>query len=208
MIPEVAKENLADFIDVFCEKNYFSTEETKNIIQAGQKHGMRSKIHVNQFNIIGGVKLGVEENSISVDHLENINDEEIKMLAKSNTIATLLPGCSFFLNINYANAKKMIKENVKVALATDYNPGSSPTNNMNFILALSCIKMGMSPEQAIIASTINSAYAMDVGNITGSINKGKKANLIITKEIPSYKYIPYSFSENLISKVLINGKII
>ena len=208
MIPEVAKENLADFIDVFCEKNYFSTEETKKIIKAGEKYGMISKIHVNQFNVIGGVKLGVEENSISVDHLENITDEEIKLLSQSNTIATLLPGCSFFLNIKYANAKKMIKENVKIALSTDYNPGSSPTHNMNFIVSLACIKMGITPEQAIIASTINSAHAMGVGQITGSIKKGKKANLIITKDIPSYKYIPYSFSENIINKVLINGKTI
>ena len=208
MLPKINNESLADFIDVFCEKNYFSTEETKKIIKAGEKYGMISKIHVNQFNIIGGVKLGLEENSISVDHLENITNEEIKLLSQSNTIATLLPGCSFFLNIKYANAKKMIKENVKIALSTDYNPGSSPTNNMNFIVSLACIKMGITPEQAIIASTINSAYAMGVGQITGSIKKGKKANLIITKDIPSYKYIPYSFSENIINKVLINGKTI
>jgi imidazolonepropionase len=206
MLPKVAEEKLADFIDVFCETNYFSPEETDEIINAGAQYGLIPKIHVNQFTAIGGIKIAVKNNALSVDHLEVMTEEDVNLLKNSNTIPTLLPSCSFFLNIPYAPARKLINEGLPVALATDYNPGSTPSGNIPFVLSLACIKMKMTPEEAINAVTINSAYAMKSENETGSITPGKKANVFISKEIPSFAYLPYSFGSNLIDTVIINGK--
>jgi imidazolonepropionase len=205
MLPQVAEEKLADFIDVFCETN-FSPEETDEIINAGAQYGLIPKIHVNQFTAIGGIKTAVKNNALSVDHLEVMTEEDVSLLKNSNTIPTLLPSCSFFLNIPYAPARKLINEGLPVALATDYNPGSTPSGNIPFVLSLACIKMKMTPEEAINAVTINSAYAMKSENETGSITPGKKANVFISKEIPSFAYLPYSFGSNLIDTVIINGK--
>lgn len=207
MIPQVTEEGLAEYIDVFCEKGYYSLEETEQILKAGVDAGLKPKIHVNQFNAFGGVALGVNYGALSVDHLEEMNEDDYKVLKNSNTIATALPSCSFFLNIPYAPVKKMIDEDIPVALATDFNPGSTPSGNMSFILSLACIKQKLTPAEAINAMTINAAFAMEVEEECGSIALGKKANLIITKKIPSLDYLPYSFGENCIDQVLINGKI-
>jgi imidazolonepropionase len=206
MIPAIAKENLADYIDVFCEKVAFSAEETREIIQAGKTHGLKAKIHTNQFNSMGGIEVCVEEGAISVDHLEVMTQEEISVLSKSNTIGTLLPSAPFFLNDPYQDARTMIDHGVAVALATDYNPGSSPSPNMNFSIALACIKLKMSPLEAINAATINAAYALELEEEVGSISKGKRANFILTEEIESESFIPYSFGRAPIDKVFINGK--
>ena len=208
MLPQIDREQLADYIDIFCEKGYFDLDDTKQIIEAGKKYHMPSKIHVNQFNTFGGVALAVQHNALSVDHLEEMNDEDINILKGSNTMPVALPSCSYFLSIPYSPARKMIDAGLPLALATDYNPGSTPSGNMNFVVSTACIKMKMTPEEAINAATINGAYAMGIEKQYGSITRGKKANLIITKQIPSYYYLPYSFGENNIETVIINGQII
>ena len=208
MLPTVAKENLADYVDIFCEKGYFSVEDTKRLLKAANKYGIQAKTHVNQFNSIGGVEASVKLGALSVDHLEEMKEEDFVSLENSECMPTILPSCSFFLGIPYGPATKMIERRLPVALATDYNPGSSPSGNMNLVASLGCIQMKMTPEQVINATTINTAYAMGVEKELGSICIGKKANLFITKEIPSYSYLSYSFGENLINKVIINGKII
>ena len=206
MIPEIAKEKLADYIDVFCEKGYFTTTETDLILKAGIKYGLIPKIHVNQFNSIGGVKLGVDNNALSVDHLEVLTDEDLNILSKSDTMPVALPSCSFFLGIPYTNARKLIDANIPMAVASDYNPGSSPSGNMNFVVSLACIKMRMTPEEAINAATINAAHALNLSDKIGSISKGKMANFIITKPIKSYSSIPYAFADNCIEEVYLAGK--
>ena len=207
MLPIVAKENLADYVDIFCEKGYFSVEDTKRLLKAANKYGIQAKTHVNQFNSIGGVEASVKLGALSVDHLEEMKEEDFISLENSECMPTILPSCSFFLGIPYGPATKMIERRLPVALATDYNPGSSPSGNMNLVASLGCTQMKMTPEQVINATTINTAYAMGVEKELGSICVGKKANLFITKEIPSYSYLSYSFGENLINKVIINGKI-
>ncbi len=206
MIPKVAKEQLAEYIDVFCEKGYFSLEDTQRILTAGKTYGLIPKIHVNQFNAFGGVALGVYHNALSVDHLELLNPEDIEVLKNSNTMPVALPSCSYFLSIPYTPARQLIEAGLPVALATDYNPGSTPSGNMNFVVSTACIKMKLTPEEAINAATINGAYAMGISTMYGSITRGKKANVIITKPINSYYNLPYAFGDNLIDEVIINGK--
>jgi imidazolonepropionase len=206
MLPIVAKEGLADFVDIFCEDGYFTVEDTKNLLTAANKLGLQSKTHVNQFNAIGGVKASVDLGALSVDHLEEMAEEDYEALKGSNCMPTILPSCSFFLRIPYGPAKRMIEEGLPVALATDYNPGSTPSGNMNFVASLGCIQLKMTPEEVINATTINTAYAMGIEKDLGSVCVGKKANLFITKPIPSYAYLPYSFGHNVIDKVMINGK--
>jgi len=208
IIPEVAKQNLADFCDVFCERNYFTEQETIAILEQGNKYGLRAKVHANQLSKSGGVQAGVNCNAISVDHLEFVEKEEIELLKSSNTIPTILPGAAFFLQLPLPPAKQMIKAGLPVAIATDFNPGSSPTSNMNQMISFMCIQYGITPEQAIHAATINGAAAMDLSKEVGSISPGKKANLIITKPCDNYLQIPYNFGNNLIESVMINGKII
>lgn len=208
MLPKIANEKLADYIDVFCEKGYFSLEDTDAILSAGKQYGLIPKIHVNQFNAFGGVAMGVKYNALSVDHLEELTQDDINALNRSETMPVALPSCSFFLGIPYTPARQIIDSGLPLALATDYNPGSTPSGNMNFVVSTACIKMKITPEEAINAATLNGAYAMGISNEYGSITKGKKANLIITKEIPSYNYLPYAFGENNIETVIINGKII
>ncbi|RZK20129.1 MAG: imidazolonepropionase [Pedobacter sp.] len=207
MLPKIANDNLADYIDVFCEKGFFSVEETDQILKAGAKFGLKPKIHANQLSVSGAVEVGIENNAVSVDHLEETNQQTISSLKTSNTIATLLPSCSFYLGIPFANAKSLIAENVPVALATDYNPGSTPSGNMNFVVSLACIKLKMQPEQAINAATLNGAAAMEISNNFGSIAIGKKANLFITKPMPSVAYLPYSFGETQVETIILNGEI-
>lgn len=208
MLPKIAEENLADYVDVFCEKGYFSLEDTERIMEAGKQYHLTSKIHVNQFNAFGGIALSVNHNALSVDHLEELNDDDIAALKGSVTMPVALPSCSYFLSIPYTPGRKIIDAGLPLALASDYNPGSTPSGNMNFVVSTACIKMRLTPEEAINAATINGAYAMGISNAYGSITKGKKANLIITKQVPSYNYLPYSFGENLIENVIINGKLI
>jgi len=208
MIPKIANENLAEFIDVFCEEGYFSVKQTDKILTAGTKYGLVPKIHVNQFTIMGGVQIGVKHNALSVDHLEIIDTNDIVSLVGSNTMPIALPSCSYFLGIPYMPARQLIDSGLSLALASDYNPGSTPSGNMNFVVSTACIKMKMTPEEAINAATINGAYAMNLSETHGSITKGKKANLIITKAIPSYGFLPYAFGSNLIDEVIINGKIV
>jgi imidazolonepropionase len=208
MLPKIAKEQLADYIDVFCEKGYFSLDDTDRILSAGKKYGLVPKIHVNQFNAFGGVALGVKHKALSVDHLEELNDNDINALKNSDTIPVALPSCSYFLSIPYTPARQIIDAGLPLALATDYNPGSTPSGNMNFVVSTACIKMKMTPEEAINAATINGAYAMGISEICGTITKGKKANLIITKDIPSYNYLPYTFGDNHIDSVIIDGEFI
>jgi len=207
ILPEIAKNNLADYVDVFCESGYFSVEETERIMQAGIEFGLKPKIHVNQFNSIGGIQAGVRFKALSVDHLEIMNPEDIEALKETETMPVALPSCSYFLSIPYTPAREMIKAGLPLALATDFNPGSTPSGNMNFVVATACIKMKMTPEEAINAATINGAYAMGLSETHGSITKGKKANLIITKPISSYYQIPYAFGSNLIEDVLLEGEI-
>ncbi len=206
MLPKIAEENLAEFIDVFCEDGYFSTQQTDRILTAGKKYGLTPKIHVNQFTIMGGVQIGIKHNALSVDHLEVLDTNDIIALKNGNTMPVALPSCSYFLGIPYTPARQIIDAGLPLALATDYNPGSTPSGNMNFIVSTACIKMKMTPEEAINAATINGAYAMNLSNTHGSITKGKKANLIITKQIPSYNFLPYAFGSNLIDTVFIDGK--
>jgi len=206
MLPKVAAEKLADYVDIFCEEGYFTVADTKRLLEAANKFGIKGKTHVNQFNAIGGVKASVDLDALSVDHLEEMADEDYEALKGSNCMPTILPSCSFFLGIPYGPAKEMMKKGLPVALATDYNPGSTPSGNMNFVASLGCIQMKMTPEEVINATTINTAYAMGVEKELGSICIGKKANLFITKPIPSYAYLPYSFGHNVIDKVMINGK--
>ncbi|MCH4552508.1 imidazolonepropionase [Aestuariibaculum lutulentum] len=205
LMPKIAEEGLAEFVDIFCEEGYFSVEDTEFIMEAGKKHGLISKIHVNQFTSIGGVQAGVKHEALSVDHLEEMKDEDIEALKGSKTMPVALPGCSFFLSIPYTPGRKMIDAGLPLALATDYNPGSSPSGNMNFAVSAACIKMKLTPEEAINAATINGAYAMGLQDTVGSITVGKEANLILTKPINSYNFIPYSFGENQIESVYIKG---
>lgn len=206
MLPQIAKEGLADYIDVFCEKGYFNIEETETILKAGKQYGLIPKIHVNQFNSFGGVALGVKYNALSVDHLEVLNADDINSLKGSETMPVALPSCSYFLGIPYTPARTLIDAGLPLALASDYNPGSTPSGNMNFVVSTACIKMKMTPEEAINAATINGAYAMGLANKVGSITKGKKANIMITKVIPSFYYLPYAFGDNHLDTVIINGK--
>jgi imidazolonepropionase len=208
MLPEISKNNLADYVDVFCESGYFSVEETEKIMEAGLAFGLKPKIHVNQFNSIGGIQAGIKFNALSVDHLEIMNPEDIQALKDTETMPVALPSCSYFLSIPYTPAREMIKAGLPLALATDFNPGSTPSGNMNFVVATACIKMKMTPEEAINAATINGAYAMGLSETHGSITKGKKANLILTKPISSYYQIPYAFGSNLIESVFVEGEIL
>jgi len=208
MLPIIGKEQLADYIDVFCENGFFNVEEMERICNEGKKYGLLPKLHINQLNSIGGIQSAIKMDAVSVDHLETMTDKDIVDLSQSNTIGTLLPSAAFFLRMPYQPARELIDSNCAVALASDYNPGSSPSGNMNFIVALSCIQMKMLPEEAINASTINAAYAMQVQDKLGSITVGKLANLILTNPIPSIAYLPYSFGSNLIDKVIIKGEIV
>ncbi len=208
MIPAIAKEKLADYIDVFCESGYFSVSETDQILKAGIAYGLQPKIHVNQFNAIGGVAVGVQNKALSVDHLEIMSQEDIEVLQNTDTMPVALPSCSYFLSIPYTPAREIMSAGLPLALATDFNPGSTPSGNMNFVVATACIKMKMTPEEAINAATINGAYAMGISKTHGSITVGKKANLIITKPIPSFYQLPYAFGSNLIDQVILNGKLV
>jgi imidazolonepropionase len=208
MLPVIAKEKLADYIDVFCETGFFSPEETAMICKAGMRYGLKPKIHANQLNLSGGVETGVKLGALSVDHLETMDDAAIKTLAGSGTIGTLLPTAAFFLQMPFQPARKLIDASCAIAVASDYNPGSSPSGNMNLVVAMSCIQMKMLPEEAINAATINGAYAMELQQEAGSITVGKKANLIFTKPISSLSYLPYSFGTNLIDKVMIKGEFV
>lgn len=206
MLPVIAKEGLADFIDVFCEDGFFSKEETIRICQAGASMGLKAKIHANQLNLSGGVEAGIQVNAISVDHLETMDDSTIAALAASNTIGTLLPTAAYFLRMGYQPARALIEAGAAIALASDFNPGSSPSGNMNTVVSMACIQMKMLPEEAINAATLNGAFAMELEAEMGSITKGKRANLIFTKPIPSLAYLPYAFGSNLIEKVMVSGK--
>ena len=205
MLPVIAAEELADYIDVFCETGFFSPEEMETICKAGAGYGLKPKLHVNQLNSIGGIESAIKLKAVSVDHLETMTVDDIERISKSGSIGTLLPTAAFFLRMQYQPARQLIDAGCAVALATDYNPGSSPSGNMNLVVALSCIQMKMLPEEAINAATINGAYAMEVQDQAGSITIGKKANLIFTKPVPSLAYLPYSFGTNLIDKVMMNG---
>jgi len=208
MIPVVASEDLADFIDVFCDKGFFTVEDTERILMAGMKHGLIAKLHANELDYSGGIQTGVKYNALSVDHLEFTGDEEIACLTGSETMPTLLPGSAFFLGMPDPPVRKMINAGLAVALASDYNPGSSPSGNMKLIMSLGCIKLRMLPEEVINAVTINTAYAMGISGTHGSIARGKVANVFITKEIPSYEYMPYAFGSNLIETIILRGKIL
>ena len=207
MIPQISKEELADYIDVFCDKGFFTVDQTEKILKTGLNYGLKGKIHANELAYSGGIQVGVKMGAISVDHLEFTSDKEINCLKESKTIPTLLPSTAFFLGLDYPPARKMIDSGLPIALASDYNPGSSPSGNIEFIFSLACIKLKMNPEEVINALTINGAHAMELQNEFGSIEKGKKANLIITKKIPSIAFIPYSFGKSLINKVIIEGKL-
>ena len=206
MLPLVAREKLADYIDVFCEAGFFSGEETGRIIEAGKRAGLKPRIHANQLSLSGGVEVGVKAGAVSVDHLETMNRETIDLLAQSGTIGTLLPTAAFFLRMPFQPAREIIDAGAAVALASDYNPGSSPSGNMNLVVSFACAGMRMTPEEAINAATINGAFAMEISGEHGSIAAGKKANLILTKPIPSLAYIPYAFGSNHIERVMINGE--
>ena len=206
MLPRISEDRLADFIDVFCEIGYFNLKDTQRILAAGKKYGLISKVHVNQFNSIGGVKVSVNNDALTVDHLEVLTDDDLKSLKNSKTMPVALPTCSYFLSIPYTPARKIIDSDLPLAIATDYNPGSSPSGNMNFVVATACIKMKMTPEEAINAATINGAFAMNLSNKVGSISIGKLANFFITKEIPSYGFIPYNFGDSVIDTVYLNGQ--
>jgi imidazolonepropionase len=208
MLPAVAAEGLADYIDVFCEKGFFSYGDTIRICEAGAKYGLKAKIHANQLNLSGGVQAGVKTGAVSVDHLETMDDETINLLASSDTIGTLLPTAAFFLRMAYQPARQLIDAGCAVALASDFNPGSSPSGNMNFVVALSCIQMKMLPAEAINAATINGAFAMESQTEVGSLTPGKRANLIITRPMPSLEYFPYAFGTNLVEKVMLSGNFI
>ena len=208
MIPRVAAEKLAAYIDVFCERGFFTVEDTERILIAGMKYGLRPKIHANEMYCSGGVQVGVKYNALSVDHLEYTGDAEIECLLDSETMPTILPGAAFFLGMDYAPVRKMIGAGLAVAMASDFNPGSSPSGNMQFILSMACIKYRMLPEEAINAVTINSAYAMGLSEDYGSIAVGKKANMFITKPIPSYEFMPYAYGSNKVETALLNGEMV
>jgi len=208
MLPLVAAEELADYIDVFCDKGFFTEEETERMLMAGMKHGMRGKIHANELANSGGIQVGVKYNALSVDHLEFTGPEEIKCLLDSETMPTILPGAAFFLGMEYPPVRKMIDAGLPVALASDYNPGSSPSGDMKFIMSLGCVIMKMTPEEVINATTINSAYAMGVSDVVGSIARGKIANVFITKPIPTIEFMPYAYTAKLVDTVILKGKII
>lgn len=208
MIPMIASEGLADFIDVFCDRGFFTVEETERMLMAGIKYGLRPKIHANELDFSGGIQVGVKYNALSVDHLEFTGNEEIELLLASETMPTALPGASFFLGMPWAPVRKMIDAGLPIALASDFNPGSSPSGNMQLILSMGCIKYRMTPEEAINATTLNGAYAMGLSEELGSISIGKKANLFITKKIPSYAYMPYAYGSNKVETTILNGKIV
>jgi imidazolonepropionase len=208
MIPMVAAEDLADYIDVFCDKGFFTVEETDKMLMAGMKHGLRPKIHANELDYSGGIQVGVKYNALSVDHLEYTGDEEIACLLNSETMPTLLPGAAFFLGMPYAPVRKMIEAGLPVAMASDFNPGSSPSGNMQLVLSMGCIKYRMTPEEAINSVTLNSAYAMGLSEEMGSIAVGKIANVYITKPISTYEFMPYAYGSNKVETVILNGKII
>lgn len=208
MLPRIHQEKLADYIDIFCENGYFDLKDMDLLLKNGKKYQLKPKVHVNQFHSFGGVNLAVKHHALSVDHLEVLNEEDIKALQNSNTIAVALPGCSFYLGIPYTPCRKLINAGIPIAIASDYNPGSTPSGNMNFIVSLACIKMKMTPEESINAATINGAYAMGLSKTHGSITKGKKANFIITKPMGNYSEIPYNYGTNPVQKVVINGKLI
>ena len=205
VMPVILKDELAAYVDVFCEVGYFTVADTELMIAAGTKHGLQAKIHVNQFTAIGGVQAGVKHNARSVDHLEEMRSEDIEVLKNTSTMPVALPSCSFFLGIPYTPARKMIDDGLPLALASDYNPGSTPSGNMNFVVSLACIKMKMTPEEAINAATLNGAYAMELENEMGSITVGKRANLLLTKAIPSSNFIPYAFGSTILDTVYVNG---
>jgi imidazolonepropionase len=208
MLPAVAEENLADYIDVFCDKGFFTVEDTERILEAGQKYGLRGKIHANELDYSGGIQAGVKYNALSVDHLEYTGDEEIKVLKGSETMPTVLPGAAFFLGMVYAPVRKMMDAGLPVALASDFNPGSSPSGNMQLILSMACILYRMLPEEAMNAMTLNTAYAMGLSDEMGSIAVGKRANVFVTREIPSLEYMPYYYGSNKVETVILNGKIV
>jgi len=208
MLPLVAAEELADYIDVFCDKGFFTEEETERMLMAGMKHGMRGKIHANELANSGGIQVGVKYNALSVDHLEFTGPDEIKCLLESETMPTILPGAAFFLGMEYPPVRKMIEAGLPVALASDYNPGSSPSGDMKFIMSLGCVIMKMTPEEVINATTINSAYAMGVSDVVGSIARGKIANVFITKPIPTIEFMPYAYTTKLVDTVMLKGKVI
>lgn len=205
MIPEVARQGLADYIDVFCDKGFFTPEETDRILKAGAEYGMRGKIHGQELADSGGVEVAVKNNALSVDHLESMTNEDIELLKHSDTMPTTLPGTSFFLNMSYAPARRMIDEGLPVAIASDYNPGSTPSGDMKFVVSLACIKQRLMPAEAINAATINGAYAMGLSDVCGTIEKGKYANLIMTEPIPSINFIPYAYTTPIIRNVLLKG---
>ena len=208
MIPQVAKEGLADYCDVFCDRGFFTVAETDRILKQGLKFGMKPKIHANELDYSGGIQVGVDNQAISVDHLECVGEAEITKLKNSNTIPTLLPSTAFFLNLEYPPARKMIDSGLGVALATDYNPGSSPSGNMPFVLALACIKLRMTPKEAINAATINAAFALEISETHGQIRKGNAANLFITNKMASYDFMPYAFGSKIVATVILNGKVV
>jgi imidazolonepropionase len=208
MIPAVAEEKLADYVDVFCEQGFFTVEETELIVEAGKKFGMKPRIHANQLHNSGGVQVGVKTGALSVDHLENIGEEEIRLLMKSRTMPTALPCAAFFLNLPMPPARKMIDDGLPLAIASDYNPGSSPSGNMQTMISLGCIKMKMTPEEVFNASTINTAYTLEISQTHGTITRGKVANVFITKPSPSIAYLPYHFGNNFVDRVILNGKLL
>jgi imidazolonepropionase len=208
MLPAIAEENLADYIDVFCEQGFFSPGETEQIVEEGKKFGMKPRIHANQLHRSGGVQVGVKTGALSVDHLENIGEEELDVLKGSSTMPTALPGAAFFLNLPFPPARRMIDDGLPLAIASDYNPGSAPSGNMQMILALACIKMKMTPEEAFNAATINTAWALELSHSHGSIARGMKANVFITKPVSSLAYLPYHFGNNFVERVILNGALI
>ncbi|MEM1356659.1 MAG: imidazolonepropionase [Bacteroidota bacterium] len=208
LLPRIAKEGLADYVDVFCEKGYFSVADTIQLMEAGNKHGLQPKIHVNQFTALGGVAAAVANNALSVDHLEELMDADITALQDSQTMPVALPGCSFFLRIPYTPARRLLAAGLPLALATDYNPGSAPSGNMNLVVSLACSQMGLLPAEAINAATLNGAYAMGLETELGSVTVGKRANLLLSEPLPSFTALPYSFGENLLTHVMIGGNFI
>ncbi len=208
MMPEIAAQNLCDYVDAFCETGYFSVEQTAQIVEAGARYGWPAKLHVNQFTTIGGIQMAVKHNALSVDHLEIVTEQDIESLRNTDTMPVALPTCSFFISIPYTPARQMLNAGLPLALASDFNPGTTPSGNMNLVVATACIKMRMTPEEAFNAATLNGAYAMGLSHSHGSVTVGKQANLIITKQIESFYEIPYSFGSNLIDAVLVNGTVV
>jgi len=208
LLPIIAEEQLADYVDIFCEKGFYSVAEAEQMMEAGNKYGLRAKIHTNQFNSMGGIQAAIAHNALSVDHLEVVNEAEILALANSNVIPTLLPSAPFFLQDHYPPARQLLDAGLPVTLASDFNPGTSPSGKMAFVVALACIKMKMLPNEAINAATLNGAAAMELENDYGSITKGKKANLFITKPMPSIAYLPYGFTEEIVDQVIVNGQLL